>query len=194
MWNLLGSVFWEQKEAVFQRKPRLYLMLWLDLIVCKSHPHFTGFKGMKESWRAAEAGHCGRLWKAIGKGAASAAIDSPGLKGSCKGAEAWHREEDLWEAIGEAYWQQKTAVVWICQYHEMTTNSSSSSGEQAFGAEKKRGVLQMAELEKWPKPLEAQISWVDPRHSTVRVWFWFWLWLYPDIFPFWRKHFRGTHS
>jgi hypothetical protein len=30
-----------------------------------------------------EARHCERPWKAIGEGAASVAIDSPGLKGSC---------------------------------------------------------------------------------------------------------------
>jgi hypothetical protein len=34
-------------------------------------------------------------WKAIGEGAASVAIDGPGLKGSCKGIEAWHHEESL---------------------------------------------------------------------------------------------------
>jgi hypothetical protein len=45
-----------------------------------------------------------RPWKAIGEGAASVAIDSPGLKGT-----------------------------WGCQYHEMTTKSSSS-GLQASGA------------------------------------------------------------
>ena len=50
----------------------------------KNHPGGTGFEGMKGSWEEAEAGHCERPWKAIGEGAASAAVDSPGLKGSCK--------------------------------------------------------------------------------------------------------------
>ena len=54
----------------------------------KSHPGGTGFKGMKGSGRAAEAQHCERPWKAIGEGAASVAIDGPGLKESCKGFEA----------------------------------------------------------------------------------------------------------
>jgi hypothetical protein len=49
----------------------------------KDHPSGTGFEGMKGSHRAAEAWHCERPWKAIGEGAASVAIDGPGLKGSC---------------------------------------------------------------------------------------------------------------
>ena len=56
--------------------------------MCKSHPGGTGFEGMKGSCRAAEARHCERPWKAIGEGAASVAIDVPGLKGSCKRVEA----------------------------------------------------------------------------------------------------------
>ena len=74
--------------------------------MCKSHPGGTGFEGMKGSWRAAEARHCERPWKAIGEGAASVAISAPGL----------------------------TIVFWRCQYHEMTTKNSSGSGEQAAGA------------------------------------------------------------
>jgi hypothetical protein len=46
--------------------------------------------------------HCERPRKAIGEGAASVAIECPGLKGSCKGVEAWHHEENIWEAIHEA--------------------------------------------------------------------------------------------
>ena len=63
--------------------------------MCKSHPGGTGFEDMKGSLRAAEAGHCERLQKAIGEGAASVAADGPGLKGSCKGVEAWHHEANL---------------------------------------------------------------------------------------------------
>ena len=33
---ILEIVFWEHEEAVFQRYPRLYLMLWLNLVMCKS--------------------------------------------------------------------------------------------------------------------------------------------------------------
>ena len=50
--------------------------------MCKSHPGVTGFEGMKGSRRAAEAQHCERPRKAISEGAASVAIDGPGLKGS----------------------------------------------------------------------------------------------------------------
>ena len=41
------------------------------------------------------AWHCERPWKAIGEGTASVAVDGPGLKGSCKGFEAWYPEESL---------------------------------------------------------------------------------------------------
>ena len=52
--------------------------------MCKGHPGGTGFEGMKGTGRAAEAQHCERPWKAISvEGAASVAIDGPGLKGSC---------------------------------------------------------------------------------------------------------------
>jgi hypothetical protein len=90
--------------------------------MCKSHPDGTGFEGMKGLCRAAEAQHCERPWKAIGEGAASVAIDGPGLKGS--------------------------SSVWRCQYHEMTTKNSSSSGVQASGTYRTRCVLQRAELVK----------------------------------------------
>ena len=80
---------------MFQREPGLYLELQLDLVMCKGNPDGTGFEGMKCSWRAAEAWHCERPWKAIGEGAASVAIDGPGLKGACQGVEAWHHEESL---------------------------------------------------------------------------------------------------
>jgi hypothetical protein len=63
--------------------------------MCKSHPGGTGFEGMKGSRRATEARHCERPWKAIGEGTASVEVDGSGLKGSCKGFEAWHYEESL---------------------------------------------------------------------------------------------------
>ena len=70
-------------------------MLRMDLVMCKSHPGGTGFEGIKESQRVAEALHCERPGKATGEGEASAGVDGPGLKGSCKGFEAWHSEESL---------------------------------------------------------------------------------------------------
>jgi len=70
-------------------------MPWLDLVMCKSRQGDTSFEDMKWSFRAAEAGHCERLWKAIGEGAPSVTIDGPGLKGSSTGVEAWHHEESL---------------------------------------------------------------------------------------------------
>ena len=51
--------------------------------MCKTHP------GTAEAW------HCEKPWKTIGEGATSVGIDGPGLKGSCKGVEAWHHEESL---------------------------------------------------------------------------------------------------
>jgi hypothetical protein len=60
---------------------KVVLLLQRDLVMCNGHPGGTGFEGMKGSHRAAEARHCERPWKAIGEGAASVAIDGPGLKG-----------------------------------------------------------------------------------------------------------------
>ena len=51
--------------------------------MCKGHPGGTGFEGIKELSRAAEAWHCERPWKAIGEGANSGEIDVPVLKRSC---------------------------------------------------------------------------------------------------------------
>ena len=38
--------------------------------------------------KTAETWHCERPWKAIGESVPSVVIDSPGLKGSCKGVES----------------------------------------------------------------------------------------------------------
>jgi hypothetical protein len=62
---------------------KVVLLLQRDLVMCKDPPGGTGFEGMKGSRRAAETRDCERPWKAIGEGAASVAIDGPGLKGSC---------------------------------------------------------------------------------------------------------------
>jgi hypothetical protein len=79
-----------------------YLILQVDLVICKNHPAGTGFEGMKRSWRAAEVWPYERPGKAIGEGAASVVAEGLGLKESCKDVEAWHHEDNLQEAIGEA--------------------------------------------------------------------------------------------
>ena len=43
---------------------------------------------MKGSWRTADTWQCESLGEAIGDGAASVAVDGPGLKGSCREVEA----------------------------------------------------------------------------------------------------------
>jgi hypothetical protein len=73
-------VFYEStKEAVFQRESRLYLVLQLYVVICKSHPGDTGFEHMKGSWRVAEIWLCERPWKAIGEGTGSVAFDGSEL-------------------------------------------------------------------------------------------------------------------
>ena len=64
----------------------------------KNHLSHTGFEDVKASGRTPEAWDCEKLEKAIGEGAASVAVDDPGLKGLRKESEAWHHEEGLWEA------------------------------------------------------------------------------------------------
>jgi hypothetical protein len=80
---------------MFQRLPRLCLVLQLDLAMCKNHSGGIGFEGMKGSWKTAEACYYRRLGKATGESAASIVVDGPGLKGSHKGVAAWHHEESL---------------------------------------------------------------------------------------------------
>ena len=53
-WNLLVSVFWKDKDAVFQRCPKLYLVMLLDLVMCENNPGGLSFEGMKVSCRAAK--------------------------------------------------------------------------------------------------------------------------------------------
>lgn len=50
----------------------------------QSHPGGAGFEGMKGSGRVAEAWHHERPGEAPGEGAASAAVEDPGLKGHHK--------------------------------------------------------------------------------------------------------------
>ena len=63
--------------------------------MCKNHPGGTGFEGMQGSWRAAEAWHCERPWKATGEGAALVVVVGLGLKVSFKEIEAPHHKESL---------------------------------------------------------------------------------------------------
>ena len=49
-WNLLVSVFWMDKDAV-------YLVMLLDLVMCEKYPGGVSFEGMKVSCRAAKTWH-----------------------------------------------------------------------------------------------------------------------------------------
>ena len=78
-----GKCFLKAQRGCIPEIAKVVLLLQRDLVMCKGHPCGTGFEGMKGSCRAAEVWHCERPWKAIGEGAASVAIEGPGLKGSC---------------------------------------------------------------------------------------------------------------
>ena len=78
-----GKCFLKAQTGCVPEMAKVVLLLQRDLVICKGHPGGTGFEGMKGSRKTAEAQHCERPWKAIGEGAASVAIDGPGLKGSC---------------------------------------------------------------------------------------------------------------
>ena len=66
-----------------------------DLVMYKNYSDSTGFKGMKESWRTAEALYSKRQGEAIGEGATSVAVEDQGVKMSCNEVEAWHHEKSL---------------------------------------------------------------------------------------------------
>ena len=78
-----GKCFLKAQRGCVLEIANVVLLLQWDLVMCKGHPSGTGFEGIKGSGRPAEARHCERPWKANGEGAASVAIDGPGLKGSC---------------------------------------------------------------------------------------------------------------
>ena len=78
-----GKYFLKAQRGCVPDIAKVVLLLQQDLVMCKGHPGGTGFEGMKGSRKAAEVRYCERPWKAIGEGAASVAIDSPGLKRSC---------------------------------------------------------------------------------------------------------------
>ena len=78
-----GKCFLKAQRSCVPEIAKVVLLLQQDLVMCKGYPADTGFEGMKGSCRAAEAWHQEKPWKATGEGAASVAIDSPGLKGSC---------------------------------------------------------------------------------------------------------------
>jgi hypothetical protein len=78
-----GKCFLKAQRGCVPKIAKVVPLLQWYLVMCKGHPGGTGFEGVKGSHTAAEAQHCDRQWKAIGEGAASIAIDSPGLKGSC---------------------------------------------------------------------------------------------------------------
>ena len=56
--------------------------------MCKHSPGGTGFESMKGLWRAAGTWLRERAGEVTGDGAASGAVEDPGLKGSCREAEA----------------------------------------------------------------------------------------------------------
>ena len=78
-----GKCFLKAQRGCVPEIAKVVLLLQRDLVMCKGHPSSTGFECMKESCRTAEAQHRKRPWKDIGEGAASVAIEGPGLKGSC---------------------------------------------------------------------------------------------------------------
>jgi hypothetical protein len=162
-WNFLGHVFREHKEVVFQRLPRLYLVLQQDLVICKNHPSDTGFEGMKGSWKSSLGLALWDAWKAIGKGMASVVVDGPGLKGSCKGVEARPMKEAYKSLIAEAWLQWKTTENWRSQYCEIITKKEQQ--QQWSGVNQS---LECYKAQSWrsdPSPLvESKISCVYPRH------------------------------
>jgi hypothetical protein len=87
---------------------------------------------MNMSCRAAEAQHCERPWKAIGEGAASAAIDGPGLKGSCSVLEMPRPCDDNQEQK-----QQWTTGIWSIDDNVCAPKGMAGEVTQALGGAQK---------------------------------------------------------
>ena len=112
---------------------KVVLLLQRDLVMCKGHPGGTGFEGMKGSRKAAEARHCERPWKAIGEGAASVAIEGPGLKGSCSVLEMPVPRDDH----QEQQQQQWSTGIWSLEDDECATKGLAGEVTQALGGAQK---------------------------------------------------------
>lgn len=92
--------------------------------MCKSYPRGAGFEGIECYGKQLSHGWA-RGQEVPGEGAASVAVEDPGLKGSCRELriKSWHHEEISGEAVG------KSAVAfWRCQYQGKTTRNSRSQG------------------------------------------------------------------
>ena len=133
-WSLLESVFWEHKETVFQRQTRLYLMLQLYLVMCKSHPAGTGFEGMKGSWRAAEARHYERprmaAWDWMGHAKDLRLGTMKKAYGRLLGKPSFIRRSHHIEDVSTMGWPARTAAAVEMDQAELR-------------------VLQRTELQKW---------------------------------------------
>lgn len=61
-------------------------MCWkVSLVMCKNLPGCSGFEGIKESRRVAEASEHEQPGEASGEGTAAGDVEVPGLKGSWRG-------------------------------------------------------------------------------------------------------------
>ena len=78
---------------------------------------------VSKAWGAAEAWHCEGSAEAIGEGATSVAVGSPGLWGrSCREIEGLNPMKRVQESAAQL---QQTPASWSFQYHGMTTKDSS---------------------------------------------------------------------
>lgn len=64
---------------------------------------------MKGSCSAVKAWHCERPWKVNGTGAASVAVEAPGLRRSWREVAAWHHVAGS-ELLKKAYWGRGSPV------------------------------------------------------------------------------------
>jgi hypothetical protein len=119
-WNLRGSVFWEHKEVVFQRWPRLYLV---DLVMCKNHPGSAGFEGMKLGEQLSLATVQLHWWRC--SLSCSWWPRTEGVTQRSWGLAPWR------ETIRDYWWSLVAAEdpkYFKCQCHGMITKNSSGSG------------------------------------------------------------------
>jgi hypothetical protein len=126
-----GKCFLKAQKSNVPEIDNVVLLLQQDLVMCKGHPGGTGFEGMRGSHRAAEARQCERPWKAIDEDAVLDAIDSPGLKGSCRVLEMpvpWddHQEQQKW-----------STGIWSLENDEYTTKGMAGEVTQALGGAQK---------------------------------------------------------
>jgi hypothetical protein len=95
-WNLLGSIFWEHKEAAFSEN-QVELHSTTGLRNVQDSPMCSWLEGRKGSWRTGEAWLSERVGKTIGEVQPQLQLMTQNWRHHAKKLRFSNHEESLWE-------------------------------------------------------------------------------------------------